>query len=209
MTEEDNALWSISTQLTRIADALEAQARDATPEAPNYSRPLADYPSFDWDSIGAEVVAYDTIGPTQVEWGGQVWTRRSPQNKFAEAIWYSRSVGKNADAENQYVRLISFRKAAEVDEIPARTQKALADAQAAQGHRHAGQTDVSAHPPHGSSSFASATSGRETVQRPTAQTSQTAPQTSKPGVASTPPAAPGNKSPVTPTAPTTAQQGRV
>jgi len=65
--------------------------------APNYRRPLSDYQDFDWASIGAIVLKEDIDGATEVEWNGQVFTRRSPQNSYDAAIWYSRSVGKDSD----------------------------------------------------------------------------------------------------------------
>src|SRR5262245_35332531 len=65
--------------------------------APNYRRPLSDYQDFDWASIGAIVLKEDRDGATEVEWNGQVFTRRSPQNSYDAAIWYSRSVGKDSD----------------------------------------------------------------------------------------------------------------
>jgi hypothetical protein len=65
--------------------------------APNYRRPLSDYRDFDWASIGAIVLKEDGDGATEVEWNGQAFTRRSPENKFDAAIWFSRCVGKDAD----------------------------------------------------------------------------------------------------------------
>ena len=54
--------------------------------APNYRRPLSDYRDFDWASIGAIVLKEDGDGATEVEWNGQAFTRRSPENKFDAAI---------------------------------------------------------------------------------------------------------------------------
>ena len=54
--------------------------------APNYRRPLSDYQDFDWASIGAIVLKEDSDGATEVEWNGQVFTRRSPQNSYDAAF---------------------------------------------------------------------------------------------------------------------------
>lgn len=107
--------------LRRIADALEEiarQGRGAEPAAPNYERDLAGFAAFDWTSIGASVVSIDEGGATHVEWGGMIWTRRSPANKFDPAIWYSRSAGKDEDGTVRYLRLITFRTIGKADPLP-------------------------------------------------------------------------------------------
>lgn len=104
--------------LGRIAAALEVLARAGGPGPEmNMVRPLADYPGFDWGGIDASVVRADEFGPTHVEYGGYIYTRRSPQNKFAEAIWYSRATGKGEDGTTTYARLISFKKMAEAEPL--------------------------------------------------------------------------------------------
>ena len=118
-------LLSQTKQLARVADALEIIARNTAPEAPNYQRPIGEYASFDWDSIGAEITDRDDDGPTVVSWGDFTWLRRSPQNKFAEAIWFSRPIGKNADGQVRYARLITFKTASEAEPIPAKVARAV------------------------------------------------------------------------------------
>lgn len=109
---------AVLQQLARIADALEKLAAGGEPVAPNYQRPLEDYAHFDWSSIGAEVVRSDDDGPTHVEHRGMLYIRRCPDNKFGEAIWYSRAVGKDEDGKNKYVSLISFRKISQAEPLP-------------------------------------------------------------------------------------------
>jgi hypothetical protein len=120
-----NILLSQTKQLARVADALEIVARNTAPEAPNYQRPIGEYTGFDWDSIGAEVIGSDDDGPTVVSWGDFTWQRRAPQNKFAEAIWFSRPIGKNADGQVRYARLISFKTTGEADPLPPSWRKAI------------------------------------------------------------------------------------
>jgi len=108
----------ILRQLTRIADALERLANNGKPVEPGFVRPIEEYASFDWDSIGAVVMRSDQDGPTHVEWGGFTWTRRSPQNKFEPSVWYSRSAGKDDNGEVLYLRLISFKPLHDVDPLP-------------------------------------------------------------------------------------------
>lgn len=103
--------------LGSIAGSLATIERSLLPEAPNYKRPIEDFATFDWDSIGARVVKTDVYGVAQVEHNDQIYTRRAPENKFNEAIWFSRPDGKDADGNNRYVRLITFRKFGEAEPI--------------------------------------------------------------------------------------------
>src|SRR5689334_6949166 len=96
------------TVLIRIADALERMA-PAMPKAPNYQYPIEAFPNFDWESINAVVEKQDQYGVAVVAWGGQVWVRRSPANKYGGAIWFSRAVGKDEEGKTFYERLITFK----------------------------------------------------------------------------------------------------
>ena len=73
-----------------LADATAAQQRTPTltgllihmdPKAagklaaPGYLRPLGAYKSFNWDSINADVIAFDKDGATEVEHNGQAYRR--------------------------------------------------------------------------------------------------------------------------------------
>src|SRR3990172_12017265 len=103
--------------LNRIASALEAIALTKAP-APNFIRPIADYATFEFESIGARVTGRDQHGVTEVEWAGYQWTRRSPSNKFGTAIWFSRPAGKDEAGQVRYVRLITFRESTEPAPLP-------------------------------------------------------------------------------------------
>lgn len=122
------------TELRRIAAALEAlvsaeprrPGAEHSAEAPaDLEYPLADYAGFDWAGIGAQVVARDNGGATVVRHGGVIYKRRSPDNRFGEAIWFSRPAGRDADGAMQYRRLITFRKLTEVDPLPAKVAAKL------------------------------------------------------------------------------------
>lgn len=95
---------TIATQLLTEIRAI----RVALQPGPNYRRSLKAYPKFDFASIGAEVVASDKVGATIVMWGGHVWKRRFGTGKFGDAIWFSRSAGKDDDGENEYHCLVKF-----------------------------------------------------------------------------------------------------
>lgn len=86
--------------------------------APNWQYPLEDYASFNWENIEAVVVSTDRWGATVVNWRGQQFVRRSPDNKFGEAIWFSRSAGKDENGENKYEKLISFKPLSKVEVEP-------------------------------------------------------------------------------------------
>jgi hypothetical protein len=108
----------INLQLNRIADALEILARPGQDYSPNYIKPIEEYRAFNWASIQASVVRSDQDGPTHVSWNGQVFTRRSPVNKFEPAVWYSRASGKSEDGETEYAKLITFREIKDADPLP-------------------------------------------------------------------------------------------
>jgi hypothetical protein len=108
----------IYQQLSRIAGALEILAQSGRPAAPNYTRAIEEYSTFDWSSIDARSIRSDSDGPTHIEWGGETWTRRSPSNKFGAAIWYSRASGKDDDGNVLYLRLITFKQLGDADPLP-------------------------------------------------------------------------------------------
>ena len=101
----------------RIADMVERLA-PATTAAPNYQRPLENFLTFDWESIGATVERSEQYGAAIVNWRGMQFVRRSSSNKFGEAIWFSRCTGKDELGENKYERLITFKPLAKVDVEP-------------------------------------------------------------------------------------------
>jgi DdrB-like protein len=124
ITEQTAIFRMIAASLQGVEAHLRQMAISSNP-APNYQRPLSEYPTFDWPSIGATVLDRDRDGPTAVEWNGQVFTRRSPDNSFGSAIWYSRSAGKDSDGKNKYVRLITFKTHSESGPIGAKAKKAI------------------------------------------------------------------------------------
>jgi hypothetical protein len=93
--------------LERIAQALERMA--PCESAPNLTYDLGEFKTFDWQAIGASVEVADQYGPAIVVWQGNRFTRRSPENAYNTAIFYSRCVGKEGD-RNLYERLITFKE---------------------------------------------------------------------------------------------------
>jgi hypothetical protein len=69
----------------------------------------------------------DQYGAAIVSWNGQQYTRRSPSNKFGEAVWFSRCVGKDESGQNKYERLITFKPTskAQVDPIPEKVSRLM------------------------------------------------------------------------------------
>lgn len=124
ISEQNEILQMIAASLQGIESHLRQIAISSNP-APNYQRPLSDYPGFDWLSIGATVLKEDGDGATAVEWNGQIFTRRSPHNKFDAAIWFSRCIGKDADGNNRYARLISFKAVNDAEPIAAKAKQAI------------------------------------------------------------------------------------
>jgi DdrB-like protein len=122
---EQNELLRMIAESLRGVEAHLLQIAVSSNPAPNYQRPLSEYPTFDWSSIGAIVLNRDDDGVTAVEWNGQVFTRRSPSNKFAEAVWFSRHLGQDSDGNNRYARLISFKALSDAEPIAAKAKKAI------------------------------------------------------------------------------------
>lgn len=127
MTPEQVNLW-LEIQhrqmqaLERIASTLEQLAPKS---APDYQKPLEEFRSFNWASINASVERSDQYGAAIVNWKGYQFVRRSPSNKFGEAIWFSRCIGKDENGGNQYERLITFKPTSkkEVEPIPEKVSK--------------------------------------------------------------------------------------
>jgi DdrB-like protein len=124
INEQNEILRMIAASLQGVESHLRQMAVSSNP-APNYQRPLSEYPIFDWPSIGATVLNRDEDGATAVEWNGQVFTRRSPSNKFDAAVWFSRHLGQDADGNKRYARLISFRALTDAEPIAAKAKKAI------------------------------------------------------------------------------------
>ena len=96
---------------------------------PDLVYPLDRFITFDWTSIGATVLDEDRHGAALVSWGGWVYTRRSPSNKFGEAIWFSRCTGKGEDGSNLYERLLTFKLLKfDVEPVPERVARHLVTA---------------------------------------------------------------------------------
>ena len=108
--------------LELIASGLGQLNLSATAAAPNYTRALTEFKSFDWASIGASIVQRDKEGATIVRWGNHDYVRRSPANKFGEAIWFSRSVGRDEQGHTTYERLITFKRMASAEALPQRVR---------------------------------------------------------------------------------------
>lgn len=80
--------------LEKLADAVQ-QLVPVSRAAPNYQYQLENFNTFDWSSIGVTVERSDQFGAAIVSWRGLQFVRRSPANKFGEAIWFSRCTGKD------------------------------------------------------------------------------------------------------------------
>lgn len=104
--------------LARIADTLDQIAANTAPAAPNYKRPFVDFAKFDWATIGAVITARDDDGVSAVEYNGYDFTRRAGTGKYGKAIWFSRPTGKDAEGQNTYARLITFKDATEAEPLP-------------------------------------------------------------------------------------------
>ncbi len=130
MTPEQTDLW-LEIQhrqmlaLERIADSIQHLVPAST-AAPNLTAPLESFAQFDWASIAAIVERSDQYGAAIVSWRGLQFVRRSPSNKFGEAIWFSKSVGKDDNGDHRYERLITFKPLSKVEPVPERVSRLYA-----------------------------------------------------------------------------------
>jgi hypothetical protein len=131
MTPEQTHLWleiqhRQMVALERIAESISALVPVST-AAPNYQQTLESFARFDWESIGVTVERSDQFGAAVVSWRGLQFVRRSPSNKFGEAIWFSRCTGKDDSGENCYERLITFTAVSrvEVEPVPSKVQRLM------------------------------------------------------------------------------------
>jgi hypothetical protein len=112
--------------LTQIRADLQAIIALLPKHCPDLVYPLSRFVGFDWGAIGATVLERDRSGATLVSWGGRVYARRSPSNKFDAAIWFSRSVGKGSDGSTSYERLITFKQLRyEIEPVPEKIARHL------------------------------------------------------------------------------------
>lgn len=93
--------------LKTISQQLNALINSEAPLSPNYRRRLAEYKRFDWDSIGAQVIASDESGAVEVEYSAHRFDRRQGNKYDGDFIIFSRPAGKNGDAQ-AYHTLIRF-----------------------------------------------------------------------------------------------------
>jgi ssDNA-binding DdrB-like protein len=124
ISEQNEILRMIAGSLQGVESHLR-QIAVSSNTAPNYQRALGEYPTFDWSSIGASVLSRDDDGATTVEWNGQIFTRRSADNRFREAVWFSRHLGQDADGNKRYARLITFRALSDAEPIASKAKKAI------------------------------------------------------------------------------------
>ena len=114
------AIWRELREIKKLLEAQQQAQPSPTPaevRAPNLRRLLSEYPSFNWDEIGAKVLSADEDGATAVAWGGHTFVRRT-NPKFGAEVWFSRATGRGEDGEISYERLITFAAPPEVEPLP-------------------------------------------------------------------------------------------
>jgi hypothetical protein len=134
-------------RLTNTVAVLAAGDQDPD-EAPDIQMPIERFHSFDWAQIGAQVLQEDEFGTAIVSYRGKAYKRRSPDNSYNPAIWFSRAIGKDDEGRNRYVRLITFKPMSDdVQPMGRKTERALASAPAPATQPPARQPAPTAAPP--------------------------------------------------------------
>jgi hypothetical protein len=121
--EQFELLLHLLNRQTLALEGIQSTLEQLTTAAPNYQQPLESFTQFNWESIGATVERSDQYGAAIVSWRGLQFVRRSPQNKFGSAVWFSRCVGKDDNGENKYERLITFKIMGEAEPIPEKVMR--------------------------------------------------------------------------------------
>lgn len=119
------AIYKVLARQTQLLEQIASSLDTTGQPAPNIKRPIEEFKTFDWSSIGASVEFSDEFGPSQVSWKGKVFTRRSPDNKYKEAIWFSCCVGKDDKGDNKYERLIIFTKLDPAEPLGRKAEKLI------------------------------------------------------------------------------------
>ena len=117
-------VYSQNLRIERKLDLLLEQGVSQVGEVESIVRPLAEFTTFDWATIQAQVVETDRYGPTIVCWQGKQYLRRSPNNNFRTAVWYSRYVGRRGEVR-VYDRLITFRETVSPRALTTKTKQYL------------------------------------------------------------------------------------
>ena len=116
-SNHETLLQAVLTELERANATLDIIAESLVnghgngngPSAgPNFQRALPEYPTFDWETIGAEIVKWDRHGATVVKWQGLEFFRRR-HTDYDASIWFSRYTGQKDENDRKvYARLITF-----------------------------------------------------------------------------------------------------
>ena len=114
-SNHETLLQAVLTELERanatldiIAESLVNGHGNGPSAGPNFQRALPEYPTFDWESIGAEIVKWDRHGATVVKWQGLEFFRRR-HTDYDASIWFSRYTGQKDENDRKvYARLITF-----------------------------------------------------------------------------------------------------
>jgi hypothetical protein len=111
---------AILTELRSIRSSIESlvQAQAAAAPPKTFTYPIDRFKGFDFGALGIEVIERDSQGEAaRLAYQGDLYTRRSPENKFAPVIYFSKAVGKNDEGVNLYQRLIEFKTFSDVEQI--------------------------------------------------------------------------------------------
>lgn len=103
----------LTSQLNILIVLMEKMANAPRPRvpAPRYTADLSQYKSFDWNTVGAEVIEMDAGGlVAAIQWQGRRYSRRSVANKFGKAIMFSLPTGQDSEGANKYETFMIFKE---------------------------------------------------------------------------------------------------
>ena len=178
-------MQAVLTELERINATLDIMAKSLVnghgngPSAgPNFQRALPEYPTFDWEAIGAEIVKWDRHGATVVKWQGlEFFSRR--HTDYDASIWFSRYTGhKDENDRKVYARLITFSDRPRIVKgLPAEVTERLPDAPPVASPPQEQPAEEPPSSPRATSSLASSPQGNTPRRSSTSRSSASAPRT--------------------------------
>lgn len=122
LAHQNDLLERIALALEQSEFALPGGSAPGSSSGPNYEVCLSQFKTFDWASIDATVEYADSDGVATVIWRGHRYVRRSAENKFKPAIWFSRSTGRDDEGNVRYAKLATFSLRPKAEPLPSKVK---------------------------------------------------------------------------------------
>lgn len=116
-------------RLAAVAESLVQGQQRKTSTPAKFIKPIEEFPSFDWASIGAKIEYRDSDRiVAAVTWRGFTYERKQKHGD----VWFSRNVGKDDEGNPVYETLVKFAANVAPSSLPTSMVKAFAVEEQAQ-----------------------------------------------------------------------------